>query len=282
MVSYYTGPALFEAVHAVLSDPEIHELILVDNGNSEATRHSLSQFASQFSNVKLLQGHGNIGFAKACNYGAEIAEGDLFLFLNPDAILSASTVRQMAECGCTLNRPWIVGGMLRNENGTEQRGSRRNRLTLRSAIVSFTGLYHLPFFKSLHLETRPIPAAAAPVEVVSGAFLMTDHSSFEQLDGFDEGYFLHVEDIDICERARRLGGDVYFQPKSIAMHYGSTSKVTRQKVEWEKLKGFIRYFMKFSRNPFEKTLVLAWTPLMALALMGRAWINNIRQSISGH
>lgn len=281
MVSYFTGPALFEAVHAVLTDPDIFELVLVDNGNNESTRQNLSQFVSQHANVRLLQGHGNIGFARACNYGAQIAEGDFFLFINPDAILSQSSARRMVECGMELKAPWIVGGLLRNADGTEQRGSRRNRLNLWSAITTFTGLHKLPSLSSLHREDQPLPNLAEPMPVVSGAFLMTDATSFEILGGFDEDYFLHVEDIDICERARRAGGEVYFQPKSVAMHYGSTSQVTRQRVEWEKYKGFVRYFWKFSKNPFEKFLVILGTPFMGIALMGRAFAINLRHVFSG-
>ena len=105
--------------------------------------------------------------------------------------------------------------------------------------------------------------------------------SFEALGGFDEDYFLHVEDIDVCRRARDQGGEVYFVPEAVVMHYGSTSQVRRQKVEWEKLKGFTRYFLKHSHTIFGKILTyLAW-PFMAIAIMGRAWYLAIRAAVIG-
>jgi len=247
MVSYMTGPALLEAIHAVIADKDIFELILVDNGNTLEARKRLSDVVAQHDRIRLLQGHGNIGFARACNYAA----------------------------------PWVTGGLLRNVNGQEQRGARRGELTPLSALVSFTPLHKLPFFNSIHKENEALPRQAQAYPTVSGACLMMDRLSFDRLGGFDEDYFLHVEDIDVCRRAREQGGDVYFVPQAMAMHYGSTSQVRRQKVEWEKLKGFTLYFLKHSQTVFGKILTyLAW-PFMAFAIMGRAWYLVIRTAVIG-
>jgi len=281
MVSYMTGPALFEAVGAVLDDPDIFELILVDNGSNEAGRQSLGRIVAKDDRVRLIQGQGNIGFAKGCNYGAEFARGDLYLFLNPDAIISAGSARRLAECGKSLEMPWIVGGLLRNIDGREQRGSRRRELTPLSAFVSFTGLHKIPGIRSIHMENEPVPMVPEEVAVVSGAFMMMCRSSFEEIGGFDEEYFLHVEDIDVCRRARELGGQVLFHPKASVMHYGSTSAVRRQKVEWEKLKGFIYYFRKYAKGKRGKLMAWLSIPFMTAAIMGRAWYLVLRQAFRG-
>jgi len=282
MVSYMTGPALLEAIHAVMADADIFELILVDNGNTLEARKRLSDVVAQHSRIRLLQGHGNIGFAHACNYGANLARGEYFLFLNPDALIAEGAARNLANCGKNLKAPWVTGGMLRNIHGQEQRGARRGALTPLSALVSFTPLHRLPFFKSIHRENEVVPQQAQAYPTVSGACLMMDRPSFEALDGFDEDYFLHVEDIDVCRRVREQGGDVYFVPDATVMHYGSTSQVRRQKIEWEKLKGFKVYFLKHSDTLFDKILIyLAW-PFMAFAIMGRAWYLAIRAAVIGH
>ena len=281
MVSFMTGPALLEAINAVMADKDIFELILVDNGNTSEARKRLSDVVAKHDRIRLLQGHGNIGFARSCNYGANLARGEYFLFLNPDALITEGAARIMANCGKSLAAPWITGGMLRNVNGQEQRGGRRGALTPLSALMSFTPLHKLPFFKSIHKETEALPEQAQAYPTVSGACLMVDRSSFEALEGFDEDFFLHVEDIDICRRAREQGGDVYFVPNAAVMHYGSTSQVRRQKVEWEKLKGFTRYFLKHSKTVFGKVMTyLAW-PFMAIAIMGRAWYLVIREAVIG-
>jgi len=282
MVSYMTGPALIEAINAVMADADIFELILVDNGNTIDARKRLSHVVAQHERIRLLQGHGNIGFGRACNYGAKLAIGEYLLFLNPDALITEGAARSLANCGKALTGPWITGGLLKDVNGQEQRGGRRGALTPLSALVSFTPLHKLPFFRSIHKEDEALPSEPKAYPTISGACMMMDRASFESLGGFDEGYFLHVEDIDVCRRAREKGGEVYFVPNASAMHYGSTSQVRRQKVEWEKLKGFTRYFSKHSKTVFGKAMTYAAWPFMALAIMGRAWYIAIRSAFIGH
>jgi len=281
MVSFMTGPALLEAITAVINDPEIFELVIVDNGNTYAARQKLSDLVTEHDKIRMLQSHGNIGFAKGCNYGVNFATGELLLFLNPDAVISPGSARRLAECGIVQKAPWIVGGLLRNTEGREQRGSRRRELTPASAFVSFTGLYKLPGLRSIHMEQEPVPQEPEDVAVVSGAFMMMDRDTFNSLDGFDENFFLHVEDIDVCRRVRELGGRVLFHPKASVMHYGSTSNVRRQTVEFEKLKGFVYYFRKHADGWIGRVMALLSIPFMAFAIMGRAWYLALRKAFRG-
>ena len=255
MVSYMTGPALMEAISAVLADRDIYELIVVDNGNTESARTRLSDLTAADNRVRFLQGHGNIGFARACNYGAKMATGHYFLFLNPDAVISKGAARQLANAGDGLVEPWITGGLLRDEKGREQRGARRRALTPLSALVGFLPILEvIPGLRSIHRETDPLPPHPVQIDTISGACLMTDRPCFEMMGGFDETYFLHVEDIEICRRARQMGGQVGFVPGATVMHYGSTSNVPRVWIEKEKLKGFLRYFWNYTPGFLPKVL----------------------------
>lgn len=281
MVSYMTGPALFEAISTALDDSDISELIIVDNGNDLATRRKLSEWVGRSPKLRLIQGHGNIGFSKANNLGAGFATGDYLLFLNPDAIINPGAVRKLVKCGKELKTPWITGAMLRLTNGREQRGARRAMLTPWTAITSFTPLHKLSFFKSIHLENDPVPTEPTAVPVLSGACMLMNFESFDQLNGFSEDYFLHVEDIDICRRAGEMGGEIYFVPDAEVMHYGSTSRVRRQTVEWEKTKGFIIYFKKHAKTGFGRFCVSLAVPFITVAIMGRAWWLVIRKMLIG-
>ncbi len=277
MVSYFTGPSLMEAVPAVLADPDILELIIVDNGNTVSARQRLWALAKSERRIRIVQGHGNVGFGRACNYGAQLSKGDYILFLNPDAVIEKGTAMELAECGDGLTRPWIAGGNLQTVNGVEQRGARRSELTPLSAVVSFTPLHKLPWFKSIHLEHLPVPDEPVEMPIVSGACLMMDRESFEMLGGFDERYFLHVEDIDICRRAKLAGGEVYFVPEAKVMHYGSTSKARIVRVERNKFRGFVRYFWDYTSHWWSKTLLVLSIPFMYMAIMGRAWWLSARK-----
>jgi len=265
-----------ESIPAVLADPEILELIIVDNGNVASARQRLWALAQNENRIRIIQGQGNVGFGRACNYGAKMSKGDYVLFLNPDAILEKGTAMRMADCGAALKHPWIVGGNLQTVNGEEQRGARRSALTPMSAVISFTPLHKLPWFKSIHLEKSPVPEAPVQMPIVSGACLMVDREGFELLGGFDERYFLHVEDIDICRRAKLSGGDVFFVPDAKVMHYGSTSRARIIRVERNKLRGFIRYFWDYTSHWWSKMFLILSIPFMFLAIMGRAWWLSVR------
>jgi len=280
MVSYMTGPALMEAIQAVLEDRDIHELIVVDNGNTESARARLSELTAKRNRVRFLQGHGNIGFARACNYGANLATGHYLLFLNPDAVISKGAARQLANAGDSLVKPWITGGLLRDEKGKEQRGSRRRALTPLSALVGFLPILEvIPGLASIHRETDPLPSHPVQIDTISGACLMMDRPSFDQMGGFDERYFLHVEDIEVCRRARQMGGQVCFVPGATVMHYGSTSNVPRIWIEKEKLKGFLRYFWNYTPGIGAKILTVLAAPFMAIAILGRAYVLALRAAL---
>src|SRR5690606_29943057 len=80
--------------------------------------------------------------------------------------------------------------------------------------------------------------------------------------GFDEGYFLHVEDVDLCWRVRRAGGQVLFHPKAEVIHLGHTSQASPVKVEFHKGLGLARYFRKRSEKPVERLLAWLLSPVI--------------------
>jgi GT2 family glycosyltransferase len=99
-------------------------------------------------------------------------------------------------------------------------------------------------------------------------------ADFVELGGFDEGYFLHVEDVDLCWRVRQSGGVVLFHPTARVVHLGSTSHTSPLKVEFWKGLGLVRYFRKRADNPGRAALAVALAPLIMLVsvlrpLLGR-------------
>jgi GT2 family glycosyltransferase len=99
---------------------------------------------------------------------------------------------------------------------------------------------------------------------------MIDKFSFQIVNGFDEDFFLHVEDLDICKRVIKKGGDVYFLPNATAMHYGATSDIKKIKVELEKLRGFKKYFIKHRKYKLEIILIYISLPFMAFYFLCKA------------
>ena len=119
IVSYYTGPVLCDCLKA-LGDQAVSEIVVVDNGNPEGAVEEAVEPVKE--KVRILTGHGNIGFAAACNLGAGAASGDYLLFLNPDAIMAAGGGRA-SHCRFTGLAQALVDG--RVAAGTGRRRTTR-------------------------------------------------------------------------------------------------------------------------------------------------------------
>lgn len=270
MVSYRTGPVLFESLAAVLAEPRVSELIIVNHDNPRADVYRLVDLDQEDPRVTLINSGGNLGFSKGCNIGAAHANAARLLFLNPDTLLQPGAAATMIETLDRAAEPAVVGARITHLDGREQRGARRGELTVLSALSGFLGLSRfVPGLRDIHREAEALPDAGEAVPAVSGAAMMVSRAGFEALDGFDEAYFLHVEDLDLCRRARDAGGQVLFEPRAEVRHHGSTSQVSAFKVEHWKAAGLVRYFHTHggALGPVKAALA---APLIYAALMGRA------------
>jgi GT2 family glycosyltransferase len=105
---------------------------------------------------------------------------------------------------------------------------------------------------------------------VSGALMYMSRAGFDRLGGFDDGYFLHVEDLDLCRRAEAEGGSVIYTPLASALHHGATSDAPSVVIERHKAAGLARYFSKFARTPAERVLAALLGPAITVVLLVRA------------
>ena len=245
VVSYYTGPVLARSIASLSAQPDVREVILVDNGNFPGdVAEAVS--AGVGAPVEVLSGHGNIGFAAACNKGAKAASGAVLLFFNPDAVMPEGGVSRLMSDAARLDRPWLMGAKLVGPDGVEQQGSRRATLTPWRAFVEAFKLYRLaprhPYFMRFNLHERDCPDDVIETPTISGACFMAPREDYDAVDGMDERYFLHVEDVDFCLRFAKAGGKVYFNPNVSVLHYKSSSRANSVRIEARKTAGVIRYF----------------------------------------
>jgi N-acetylglucosaminyl-diphospho-decaprenol L-rhamnosyltransferase len=284
MVVYMTGPALMESVRRVLADPAADEFVIVDNGSSLADAAWLRELARREPRVRLLQGLGNIGFARAANLGATSAKGDALVFLNPDAFLTPGAIAALLDAARDRPSPCVIGARVFNTDGTEQRGARRGEITPVTTLLSLSKLSALlpPLRRfEIHREGEPPPPYPVDTPTISGACFHMSAADFQTLGGFDEGYFLHVEDIDLCWRARRQGGSVLFQPNAHIVHVGSTSRESPLVIEWHKGRGLVRYFLKRADRKRRKALALALAPLILFTAVARPLLRQLRRGRMG-
>lgn len=280
MVVYMTGEALEQSLACVLADPLVDELVVVDNGSAPAQFERLRALADQDSRVVLVTGQGNVGFAKGANLGARTARSDHLVFLNPDAFLQPGCIAALVREIEAQPVPSIVGGRVLNPDRTEQRGARRGEITPISALLSMSGLARaVPAWGrfEVHWEEDALPDHVAPAPTISGACFCMRREDFDAVKGFDEGYFLHVEDVDLCWRVREAGGKVLFHPKAEVIHIGGTSQTSPLKVEFHKGVGLARYFRKRAGlNLSAKLAALILAPLVIGAAVARPIVRRLR------
>ena len=232
------------------------------------------------SRLTLISGHGNVGFSRGCNVGADRARGRYLLLLNPDCCLGLGAVPALLAEAVALGESWMIGCRVLNPDGSDQRGSRRALLTPYTAVVEALRLYRLAprLFGShrLNYHERPLPDGSVRVPAVSGACMLLPAETFHAVGGMDEGYFLHVEDLDLCFRLHRDGVPVYFVPHVQAVHHVSSSQASPIHIEWHKTHGFLRYFRTHYRGPL-------WLPgvgLLGCAALGRFAARATRTMLS--
>lgn len=276
MVVYRTGEPLEESIRRVLQDPDVDEFVLVDNGSSPPEAALIDAAASD-PRMTILRGQGNVGFARAVNMGVRLARGEVIVVLNPDAFLQKNCIRALHRTLSARPGKALVGARVLNMDGTEQRGARRGEVTPVTSLLSLTGLARkVPALHGfeVHHEDDPAPSKGMPVPTISGACFAIRRADFLDLGGFDNGYFLHVEDVDLCWRLREAGGQVLFEPRARVVHLGSTSKASPLKVEFWKGVGLARYFRKRANNGARRALAIALTPLIILVSVARPMLRG--------
>ncbi len=265
MVTYHTGPMLFASMKTVLRQRQLTELILVDNGNPPDVLARLQQMALSDVRLKIVTGHGNIGFSKACNLGSKQAAGDFVMLLSPDCLLPPEALADLMVAltdtpDATLAGPWMVC-----PDGSEKQGGRSELLTPATAFNEVFGLYRFPRFKGLAIR-GDMPREMHQVPAVSGACMCLRKADYIRLFGLDESFFLHVADADLCLRVHKMGGKVICVPSVQVTHMRARSpEASPHFVEWQKAKAFIRYFDKHFRSTYVPGVLM----LIKLAILGR-------------
>ena len=253
IVNFNGGPLLAECVRSVLASDVPVEVIVSDNASTDTSLIELRLACGADARLRILENPTNLGFAKANNRALSLARYEFILFLNPDCIVQPSTLRRMLDLFRADPNIGMAGCLIRNPDGSEQPGCRRSIPTPWRTFVQISGLGRLresdPRFRSYLHTGLPIPAAAEPVEAISGAFMLVSRVALDKVGPMDEGYFMHFEDLDWCLRFEQAGWKVIFEPNVEIMHIGGVCSATRPMlVEYHKHRGMARFYRKFFRD----------------------------------
>jgi GT2 family glycosyltransferase len=254
IVNHNAGRLLADCLEAALA--QARQVILVDNASRPASFEPVAARFATDERLQIVRSKTNTGFAAGCNRGAALATEATLLFLNPDCILGPNALASLVGTLLADDRVGMVGGLLTDAGGREQGGARRSLPTPWRSIVRGFGLGRLAWlaprlFSDFYLHREPLPAAAVDVEAVSGALVMVSREAFDDAGPWDEGFFLHCEDLDLCLRFRQAGWRVLFEPRAAAVHHrGMCGRSRPVAVEWHKHRGMIRFYRKHFRAAY--------------------------------
>lgn len=259
IVNYNAGSLLAKCVGSAL--PQVDEVLVVDNASQDASMAECAESYSANPRLTLISSGANLGFAAACNIGFMRAKGNTILFLNPDCRLEPLAVAALAEALQANPTVGMVGGLLMNMDGSEQGGGRRAIPTPWRSFVRAFGLNRFErrwpkLFFDFHLHKQALPLGPIEVEAISGACMLVKRQAVDAVGLWDEGYFLHCEDLDWCMRFRQADWKILFVPTAHIFHaLGVSSSGRPIFVEWHKHKGMMRFYRKFFRHQYPGVLM---------------------------
>lgn len=280
IVNFNAGDVLLQAVDSVLASSVQLELLVVDNASDPAPPLVSSD------SLQLIRNEQNLGFAVANNQAIAQSRGDYILLLNPDCLVQPDTLERMLHTLEQYPTAGMAGCRILNEDGTEQRGCRRNLPTTGSG---FARAFNIRRFNpsgetAIDLNRDQLPEQPVFVEAISGAFMLVKRAALEDVGPLDEHYFLHCEDLDWCKRFADKGWKILFVPDVEVVHrQGSCSNSIPVRVSWHKHVGMAKYYAKFLQRdralPFN-LLVYAGIYGRFLALAGLSALKKLIPSKS--
>lgn len=287
VVTANSGPLSVQCVERVLTSTAAVELIVFDNASVDGQTALIDSRFGGDARLRIVRNQRNIGFGAACNRAAATANGDWLLILNPDCLLEPDTIARLRAVASTRPQAGLFGVRVVDPDGAGERASRRRDPNLWRALSTISGLSRFekrwPALAGIEMPKRTTEMALEPVDAVSGACLFVHTEVFDAIGGFDEEYFLHCEDLDLCRRVRNAGFEVVHVASITLRHeQGSSSQWLPLFVSRHKHRGMWRYFRKFdpaARNPLLRGLICfgIWAHFLILAPL-HGWRQNRRQS----
>ncbi len=284
IVNFNAGPYLARCIEAVTKSTVPLEVLVVDNASKDGSLEEAAVAGGAGHRVATYPNGENLGFAKAVNIGIEASSAPYVLLLNPDCEVEPDSIKVTLDALIAHGTAGAAGCVLRNCDGSEQAGGRRSIPTPWRTFVRVLHLDRLApnrrSFRSFDHLRMPLPEHVQSVEAISGAFMLIPRSVLNIVGSFDEGYFLHCEDLDWCMRCIGSGHEILFVPGASVLHHkGVCSREFPIAVELHKHRGMLRFYRKFFRHQYPGVLMWAvsasiWARFFAKAMV--LWVRRDR------
>jgi N-acetylglucosaminyl-diphospho-decaprenol L-rhamnosyltransferase len=227
VVNYEAGELLTVCVQSLLADDAAGtsgmapEIVVVDNGSTDG---SVAALLAAVPGVRVVTPGRNLGYAAAANVGIAATTAPVVAVCNPDLdVLPGTAAAMLARLDAERDLA-ALGPRIENPDGSIYPSARRDPGIGDAIGHALFGLV-LPRnrFTRRYRQLDVDPARARDVDWVSGAMIFLRRSALTSVGGWDERYFMYMEDVDLCWRLRRLGWRVAYEPAGRATHVQGAS-----------------------------------------------------------
>jgi hypothetical protein len=220
IVSYRCEGLLRDCLQSLRAHPPQRPMAVhvVDNASGDGTAEMVER---EFPEVTLTVNEVNTGFSVANNIAIRAGDAPYVLVLNPDTRIAADALERL--CRVLDARPDIgmAGPRLELNDGSFDHAAKRSFPTPLSALGHFTGIGRRGDAAGKLASYRATELAedeAGPVDAVNGAFMLMRRTALDRVGLFDEGYWMYMEDLDLCYRFKQAGWTVWYEPSAMVVH----------------------------------------------------------------
>lgn len=276
VVNYNARDYLLESI-ASLRREQLSDVVVADNASVDGSEAAVR---AADPDVTYVQTGANLGYGTGVNRAVARTIGDqpFLLCLNADARVEPGAVAAMLAAFDGRPEVGIVGPRIEDPDGTLYPSVRTFPKPLDAVGHAVLGMVwgSNPFtrrYRMLDLD-HDVPA---DVDWVSGSCFLIRRACWDAIGGFDEGYFMYAEDVDLCWRARKAGWEVAFEPTARVIHVGGVSTDRHPyRMIAEHHRGLLRFAARSSTGP-ERLLL----PVMALGLVFRTPLAWLHRALAG-
>lgn len=221
------------------------EVMVIDNNSEDQSTKMVSE---KFPQVKLLENKRNLGFSAACNQGIRKSRGRYILLLNPDTEFVSGGITEMIKFMDSHTRVGICGPQMIDSQG-KIHFSCRSFPSYLTAVSSGQSILNRLFPRNplsrKYLLKDQDQSQKREVDWVSGSCLLTKREVFEKIGPLDELFFMYVEDVDFCYRAKNAGFWVHYFPEVAVIHHiGKSTKKRKLLMQTEHHRSMYHFFRK--------------------------------------
>ncbi len=245
VVSFNSATYLPDCLRSLRSEG-VDDIVVVDNASSDG---SVQAVRTADPEARVVESGTNLGFGTGANRGVATTSSEYVLILNPDTVVEPGTVKALSDALDDDPGLAVVAPRLENLDGSLYPSVRRFPDLSVAFGHAFLGLVWPtnPYTRRYRMLDWDHDQRAADVDWVGGACILVRRAAFDVVAGFDEAFFMYVEDVDLCWRLGQAGWRIGYEPAGRVVHaLGGSSRFVPYRMIAEHHRSLLRFVSKSS------------------------------------